>query len=73
MEDDDRQFFFGHYQDGHLTLLVKFPLPVLQGALPVMGICWLGNQHIYVGYCTKKFMLPVTPLMVPVRVSVLVL
>jgi hypothetical protein len=26
----------GHYQDGHITLLVQFPLPVLQGALPVM-------------------------------------
>jgi hypothetical protein len=37
---------FGHYQDGHLTLLVQFSLQVLQGALPVMEICRLGNQHI---------------------------
>jgi hypothetical protein len=47
MEDDDRQKKIGHYQDGHLTLLVQFPLPVLQGALPVTEICWFGNQHIH--------------------------
>ncbi len=46
MEDNDQQKKIGHYQDGHLTLLVQFPLPVLQGALPVTKIC-LGNQHIY--------------------------
>jgi hypothetical protein len=36
---------FGHYQDGHFTLLVQFPLPVLQGALLVMEICRFGSQH----------------------------
>jgi hypothetical protein len=40
----------GHYQDEHLTLLVQFPLPVLQGALPVMEICWFGNQQISRGW-----------------------
>ncbi len=38
---------FGHHQDGHLTLLVQFPLPVLQVALLVTEICWFGNEHIH--------------------------
>jgi hypothetical protein len=50
MEDDDRRKKFGHYQDGHLTLLAQFPLPVLQGALRVTEICQFGNQHIQIGH-----------------------
>ncbi len=47
--------------------LVSVKIPNLGIPEPVWGLFQFGDQHIYVGYKTEKFTLPVLPLTVLVR------